>query len=84
MAEHKSGVGERLRELRRKRYLTPAQVGKPRMGHAYIRRTKGGADVVAVYSAPAGELVEHSEAKAKAKLNESKAAKVHRRPRKSR
>jgi transcriptional regulator with XRE-family HTH domain len=53
-----------------------------RMGHAYISRNKGGADIVAVCSAPAAELVEHSEAKAK--LSDSKAPRVRRRPRKSR
>lgn len=36
-----------------------------RMGHAYISKTKGGADILAVCSAPASELVEQTESKAK-------------------
>lgn len=36
-----------------------------RMGHAYISKTRGGAEVLAVCSAPAAELVEQAESKAK-------------------
>ena len=36
-----------------------------RMGHAYISKTKNGSDILAVCSAPAAELVEHAESKAK-------------------
>jgi transcriptional regulator with XRE-family HTH domain len=36
-----------------------------RMGHAYVSKTKGGADILAVCSAPAAELVEQTESKAK-------------------
>jgi transcriptional regulator with XRE-family HTH domain len=44
-----------------------------RMGHAYISKTKGGADILAVCTAPAAELVEQTESKAKA-LNDAKSA----------
>jgi transcriptional regulator with XRE-family HTH domain len=44
-----------------------------RMGHAYISKTKGGAHVLAVCSAPAAELVEQTESKAKL-LNAKSAA----------
>lgn len=36
-----------------------------RMGHAYISKSKGGADILAVCTAPASELVEQAESKAK-------------------
>jgi transcriptional regulator with XRE-family HTH domain len=36
-----------------------------RMGHAYISKSKSGAEVLAVCSAPAAELVEQAESKAK-------------------
>jgi transcriptional regulator with XRE-family HTH domain len=36
-----------------------------RMGHAYISKSKGGAEVLAVCSAPQAELVEQTESKAK-------------------
>jgi len=36
-----------------------------RMGHAYISKSKNGAEVLAVCSAPAAELVEQAESKAK-------------------
>jgi uncharacterized cupin superfamily protein len=36
-----------------------------RMGHAYLSMTKSGPDILAVCSAPAAELVEQSESKAR-------------------
>jgi len=53
-----------------------------RMGHAYISKTKGGADVLAVCSAPAAELVEQAESKAKL-LNLKPPETATRRPRKA-
>lgn len=46
-----------------------------RMGHAYISKSKGGADILAVCSAPAAELVEQTESKAK--LMKTKSAGNH-------
>ncbi len=48
-----------------------------RMGHAYISKTKGGADILAVCSAPAAELVEQTESKAKAQNAKSSAGAAH-------
>jgi transcriptional regulator with XRE-family HTH domain len=45
-----------------------------RMGHAYISKTKGGSEVLAVCSAPAAELVEQTESKAKLLNTRSSAA----------
>lgn len=48
-----------------------------RMGHAFISKTKGGADILAVCSAPAAELVEQAESKAKLLNARSAAAAPH-------
>jgi transcriptional regulator with XRE-family HTH domain len=45
-----------------------------RMGHAYISKSKSGAEVLAVCSAPAAELVEQAESKAKLLSTKSSAA----------
>jgi transcriptional regulator with XRE-family HTH domain len=45
-----------------------------RMGHAYVSKTKGGADILAVCTAPAAELLEQAESKAKALSAKSVAA----------
>lgn len=54
-----------------------------RMGHAYISKSTGGADILAVCSAPANELVEQTESKAKL-LNAKSSAGVRGRRRKAR
>jgi len=45
-----------------------------RMGHAYISRSRGGAEVLAVCSAPQAELLEHFESKVKPQAIKSRPA----------